>query len=395
MKAYFFLLSCLSWFVVVSASNNKLKRKELSASFSLWNPPTDVMEFNFEGKFINLVKEALGKELPKLFSNESNFSMDEEEQIMERYIHSVYEKYFNDLKWSYTLRKICMDLKIFGEELSQVNQFIPIGLSRILKAEGVDINQLFKNKPAINDWTRKVDNVAQVYSKILGRKVVLNKDNFLPSLAWLFVKYHYEYPGKRSILTTPCSEEDRIPRERDSNEIKGMSVTADEEHSSDAEVVATSEPAAKRTKYDEPSRSIQQNSNSSSFPLPISQHLLLPGYVPSGGLQFDHEHNDYKSADSNINDFKLIQTQEADLPQQQLISRPHMQWLLNNQPHRQAVIGQATYNWPYMSVRPQNRSYRTTSDFKLPSMGELLFSISTSTPPSFPFHHHPSDNQSS
>ena len=218
--------------------------------------------------------------------------------------------------------------------------------------------------------------------------MVLNKDNFLPSLTWLFVKYHYEYPEKRSILTTPCSEEDRIPRERESNEVKGM-------RRSDTEVAATSEPAAKRTKYDEPSRSIQQNNNSSSSPLPISQYVLLPGYVPSGGLQFDHEHNDYKSADSNINDFQLIQTQEADLPQQQLISRPHMQWLLNNQPLRQAVIGHATSNWPLTSVRPQNRSYRTTSDFKLPSMGELLFSISTSTPPPFPLHHHPPDNQSS
>ena len=146
MISCFLLLSCFSWFVVVNTSKNNPVQKELTSSLK------------FEPKFLDLVRESFDKDLPKLFKNKPNFS-----DKMERYIYDIYKNIFDKKKkWSFILRRVCVDRNIFGEKLNHVTEFIPIGLSRILKAERVDINKLFKSKPAAHLWTREVDNVAQV-----------------------------------------------------------------------------------------------------------------------------------------------------------------------------------------------------------------------------------------
>ena len=278
MKASFFLLlSCFSWFLLVNTSKDKLARKELASSLA-----TDVREAKFKQKFIDLVQEALDKDLPKLFCNEPSFSVKEKK---ERYIYKIFEKCPDVSTWSHVFRKVCMDRSIFGDELNKVKEFIPVGLSRILKAEGVDISDLFEFQHAIEDWTRSPKNVSIVYSGIIRSQVNLEKDNLLPSLTWLFVRYRQAYPKKRSILLTPCSEEKQFLIKRQKpNQLKRKRQKKDfsetEEESSNSETeVAELEPIAKRQKVDDNSPANQQENIILS---------TMPTLIPNNNLQFAH-----------------------------------------------------------------------------------------------------------
>ena len=98
----------------------------------------------------------------------------------------------------------------------------------------------------------------------MGVNAILKRDNLLPSLTWLFVRYHQAYPENQSILLTPCPEEYQIlSKKGKSNQLKrkrpeeAFSETEEEESNSETEV-AGEERAAKRQKLVTSSATNQQ-----------------------------------------------------------------------------------------------------------------------------------------
>ena len=230
-----------------SVPENMVDQKALTR-LSRKNKSKVIKGINVDQKFKDLVQEAINKKLPERFLTAPEFTKDEK---MEKLIFNINENCSQaNYPWSDTFREVCLELQIFSTKPINVGRLILIGLSRILKAEGVDISDLFKAQPANVDWTREVKNVETVYSAIMGTKVNIEKDNMLPSLTWLFVRYHQEYSEKRDILLTVCSEENRLPHKKRSKrkrQEKDNSETEWEEDIGKAEV-GDKEPAAKRKK---------------------------------------------------------------------------------------------------------------------------------------------------
>ena len=135
---------------------------------------------------------------------------------------SIREKYFllkskDSLSpWGRLLKTECRKWKIFGSKSLKVNEIIPVALSRILKAEGVDINELIYPLVPIKEWAQNNSNVNNVFSKILSRTVFLKDDEIIPSVLRLIMRYKETFPDKSEILFTKCEEERKLMG--DSNE---------------------------------------------------------------------------------------------------------------------------------------------------------------------------------
>lgn len=148
---------------------------------------------------------AIDSKLHEAFSA-PNFSHRAQTPLVQ-FIQQVRVKYDTTADpWSLTFQWICSK-KIF-ETSKSVCDFILLGLARIFKAEGIDINDVFPDGLAMSDEERTTS-VSLVYSTILGGNVELDKDNVMPSLTWLFLNYEemLAHDGIKRALLKKCPEE--------------------------------------------------------------------------------------------------------------------------------------------------------------------------------------------
>ena len=101
-------------------------------------------KFNFESDFKELVLEAINKNLDEIVtSNRKLAPMEFSIRETFRFLKCKDKR----LPWGRVLQNECRRRNIFGSILN-INEIIPIALSRILKAEGADINKVLLRAPA-------------------------------------------------------------------------------------------------------------------------------------------------------------------------------------------------------------------------------------------------------
>ena len=166
----------------------------------------------FSSDFKKLVKNALNRNLNGLFSRNSLFISTS--RLTDRIIHKVYLEFknCNDLKfntnsdvWKKTIRKVCQEQGIFGDKFMTVDELIHVGFSRILKAEGVDIDDIISG-----DSFSHEELIFQVYYKVLDTALSTSSDNLIPSATWLFLEYFRMFPAKRATLWGEAVAESKV-----------------------------------------------------------------------------------------------------------------------------------------------------------------------------------------
>ena len=190
----FLIFSCWCWFSARAAQTSIITGKERAYEKVERRP--DLKE---------LVQKALDRHLHKEFLKKSfNISTS---GPTDKIIHKAYVKFkrFKD-EWTRTIKNVCREKRIFGGEDLPIRELIDVGFSRILRAEGIDVSDIFNGRLVSTS-----DKISRLYSKVLGTQVELeDSDSLISSLAWLFLEYSRIYPEKKATLCEKSAEELRL-----------------------------------------------------------------------------------------------------------------------------------------------------------------------------------------
>ena len=164
--------------------------------------------FKFTTDFKELVLEAINKKLDDIVTMPAP---DRELTPMEASIRDTYIFHRNRNRnvhpWGLVLRAVCRRRMIFGPTpFTTIDELIPIALSRILKAEGADVNKLLPGK-LVMSWHKNNTNVSMIFTHILNRFCELNEERINSTILWLILRYHEKYSDKCGILEMECEEE--------------------------------------------------------------------------------------------------------------------------------------------------------------------------------------------
>ena len=165
-------------------------------------------ESEFRPEFKKLVQEAYDQRLDDIVSKTipSRELTAVEESICKKFI--CYQRRHRNFPWGLVLQGECRERNIFGSEYVNLEQLIPIALSRILKAEGADINELLSRSGMPNaKWYTSNTNISLIFSQILGKTVKVDLYQMVPCIIWLTLNYHEKFSHKRGILLKECEEE--------------------------------------------------------------------------------------------------------------------------------------------------------------------------------------------
>ena len=163
-------------------------------------------EFEFRPQFKKLVQEALNKRLNNLVSMSAPArELNEMEQgILKKF--PLYHSKSNPWPWVTILGEECRERNIFGPYLIKYEQLIPIALSRILNAEGADINDLMFGRRNAS-WDNSSKSVSHIFSKILNKHMNVDSYQIQSSVLWLVLRYHETFQDKHELMLEDCREE--------------------------------------------------------------------------------------------------------------------------------------------------------------------------------------------